>query len=189
MVEPGSPVSVELSLVTDAAEPDGQAGEAASARRRPVEAAFQPVTIHPGDGIPLELKPAGRPGLYAGSFTPDAPGRYEVRHLSGRPEGRVLAGAVVVERPRRERRIVSVDREGLRSLADLSGGDMVEIEAFSSIPYRLDEASTSLFSGEAGRPPGRTRLEDDVWDTWPVLLVLVGLLCADIAIRRLTGSS
>lgn len=188
MVEPGSPVSIELNLVRNAPGPAPHSGSPAVARR-PVETALQRVAIHPGSDRFVDLKPAGRPGRYTGSFSPETPGRYQVRHLSdaeGEPE---LVGDLVVDTPRRERANVSVDREGLRSLADLTGGGMVEIESFSSIPYRLDDSSTSLFSGETGRPPRRARLEEDVWDTWPVLTALVGLLCADIAIRRLSGSS
>jgi hypothetical protein len=72
-----------------------------------------------------------------------------------------------------------VDREALRSLADLSGGAVIEMADFSTIPYKLTKTAVEA----------RTSLEDEIWDTWPVLLLLVGLYCLDVGIRRLSGSS
>jgi len=187
-VEPGSAVSIELNLVRNETGPDPRSG-AATAGRRPVETGSQRVAINPGSDLIVDLKAGGRPGLYTGTFTPEAPGRYEVRHLSGADGEPELVGELVVDTPRRERSTVSVDREGLRSLADLTGGDMVEIESFSSIPYRLDERFAAASPGEPAGAERQSRLEDDVWDTWPVLALLVTLYCIDVGIRRLSGLS
>ena len=61
----------------------------------------------------------------------------------------------------------------------MSGGAVVEIGDFSTIPYRLESSSVEATLAH----------EDEVWDTWPVLVLLVGLYCVDIAIRRFSGSS
>jgi hypothetical protein len=167
--EPDSPVLVELNLVDES--------------KKPVEAALQRVALTPPgatEAVAIELRPAGRPGLYAGTFTPDSTGRHAVRHgtaAAGLTAG--LSAECVVSEPSRERGQASVDREALRSLADLSGGAMIEIADFSTIPYKLTKTAVEA----------RTSLEDEIWDTWPVLLLLVGLYCLDVGIRRLSGSS
>lgn len=167
--EPDSPVLVELNLVDES--------------KKPVEAALQKVTLMPpgaAEAVAIELRPAGRPGLYAGTFTPDSAGRHGVRHgpaASGLSAG--LAAECVVSEPSRERAQAGVDREALRSLADLSGGAVIEMADFSTIPYKLTKTAVEA----------RTSLEDEIWDTWPVLLLLVGLYCLDVGIRRLSGSS
>jgi hypothetical protein len=161
--EPGVPVVVELNLVDDAGQP--------------VVADGQQVTVSGADAdTVVDLRPAGRPGLYAGSIALDALGRHVVRHLA--PES-TLGGEVMVAAPIRERARPGVDRDGLESLADLSGGSVVEVGDIGSIPYRITQEPI-----EKG-----VVLEDEVWDTWPVLALLVGLYCLDIGIRRLSGSN
>jgi len=163
--EPDSPVLVEVNLVDES--------------KKPVEETLQKVTVTPpgaSTATVIELRPAGRPGLYAGTFTPDSAGRHELRHGTG-AEG--MSAECVVSEPSRERAQAGVDREALRSLADLSGGAVIEVADFSTIPYRLTNTAVEA----------RTSLEDEIWDTWPVLLLLVGLYCLDVGIRRLTGSS
>lgn len=163
--EPDSPVLVELNLVDES--------------RKPVEAVLQKVAFTPPGATAasvLELRPAGRPGLYAGTFTPDVAGRHDLRHGDG-VSG--LSAECVVSEPSRERAQAGVDREALRSLADLSGGAVIEVADFSTIPYKLTTTAVEA----------RTSLEDEIWDTWPVLLLLVGLYCLDVGIRRLSGSS
>ena len=167
--EPDSPVLVELNLVDES--------------KKPVEAAVQKVALTPpgaAEPVAIELRPAGRPGLYAGTFTPDSAGRHGVRHgpaAAGLSAG--LSAECVVSEPSRERAQAGVDREALRSLADLSGGAVIEVADFSTIPYKLTKTAVEA----------RTSLEDEIWDTWPVLLLLVGLYCLDVGIRRLSGSS
>jgi hypothetical protein len=159
--EPGSPVFVELNLVDK--------------DKKPILASTQTVVVKAGSEQSLALQPGGRPGLYTGSFTPESTGRHVVTHDTPTK----LSGEVMVAEPTRERAQPGVDRETLQALADLSGGAMIEVAEFSSLPYRL--ATTSIET--------RASLEDDIWDTWPVLLLLVGLFCLDVGIRRLSGSS
>jgi hypothetical protein len=159
--EPGSPVSVELNLV--------------DTERNPVVAPFQTVVVKTDRETPLELRPGGRAGLYCGSFSPESTGRYRVSHDAASE----LGGEVLVAEPTRERAQPGVDRDALQTLAEVSGGALLEIDAFSSLPYRLIAKSVET----------RASLEDDVWDTWPVLLLLVGFFCVDVGIRRLSGSS
>lgn len=167
--EPGSSVFVELNVVDD--------------RGRPVEAAIQTVVLREDAGANvdaasrIDLRPAGRPGLYQGSFVPPAAGRWRVALERG-GKGALAADLVVAE-PTREGASPAVDRETLRALADLSGGAVVEAGDLATIPDRLASRVVET----------RRRLDDDVWDTWPVLALLVGLYCTDIGIRRLSGLS
>ena len=174
-----------MSTVTAAAErrEDPLPGPAPSISTmpRPLRRTPRSVSIErSGSGVAattLLLTPAGRPGFFTGSFTPDQPGRTIVRHTAaGAP---TLAAECLVAEPSRERVSPAVDREALSALADVSGGAVVEIGDFSTIPYRLESSTVE----------SKLALEDEVWDTWPVLVLLVGIYCADIAIRRFSGSS
>ena len=161
--EPGSPVFIELNLL--------------DAAKQPVVAPHQTVDIGvKGSVETVELRPAQRPGMYHGTYTPNTSGRHAVAHLS---EQKPLTADLIVADSTRERARPGVDRETLRSLADITGGAVIEVDAFSTIPYRLTEQSIE----------SRKSLEDDVWDTWPVLLLLVGFYCVDVGIRRLSGLS
>lgn len=159
--EPGSPVLVELNLV--------------DAQRQPVVAASQTATVTGPAAASVTLQPGGRPGLYAGMFVPESTGRHVVEVAAPGP----VSGELVVAEPSRERAQAGVDRESLEAIADLSGGAVVEIGDFASLPRRLAAKSVET----------RETFEDDLWDTWPVLLLLVGLFCVDVGIRRLSGSS
>jgi hypothetical protein len=90
-----------------------------------------------------------------------------------------LTTDLLVAEPPRERAHPGVDREVLRTLADLTAGAVVEAGDVATIPGRLATGSIET----------RRQVDDDIWDTWPVLALLVGLYCADIAIRRLSGLS
>jgi hypothetical protein len=161
--EPGSSVLVELNLV--------------GGDKRPVEAAVQQVSLAAdGETSSLELAAAERPGLYRGAYTPEQAGRHVLTATSAAGP---LSADLAVQASSRELARTAVDRGALRVLADLTGGAVLEPDAFSTLPYRLAETAVET---------SRT-LEDDVWDTWPVLVLLVGLYCIDIGVRRLSGSA
>ena len=129
-----------------------------------------------GADVALELRPGGRDGLWQGAFVPAAAGRFT---LALPKRGGALSTDLVVAEPTRERALPGVDRETLRGLADLTGGTVVE-------PGDLEGLRAVL----AARPMETRRLvEDEVWDTWPVLVALVGLYVVDVAVRRLSGLS
>ena len=161
--EPGSSVLVELNLV------DGD--------KRPLEAATQQVGVAvAGASDSVQLAATDRPGHYRGAYTPEHVGRHL---LTASSTAGPLAADLVVAASSRELARTAVDRGSLRALADLTGGAVLEPDAFSTLPYRL--AATAVQTSRT--------LEDDVWDTWPVLVLLVGLYCIDIGIRRLSGSA
>jgi hypothetical protein len=163
--EPGSAVFVELNLV------DGD--------RKPVVAAGQSLVVDSPDapGGKLLLRAASRPGLFSGSFVPTVAGPHAVT-LDRGTAGKLTTELLVAE-PTRERAHPGVDRELLRTLADLTAGAVIEAGDAATLPGRL----------AGGTVETRRQVDDDIWDTWPVLALLVGLYCADIAIRRLSGLS
>lgn len=167
-VEPGSPVFVEANLV------DGRGAPVTGASP---SIALRDLSGESGDAARVELRPAGRPGLYQGSFVAGPAGRFRAGLERAGREG--LETDLVIAEPSRERADPSVDRETLRALADLTGGAVVEPADARSIAGRLS----------AGAVETRRRVDDDIWDTWPVLALLVGLYCVDIAVRRLSGLS
>jgi hypothetical protein len=158
-------VFVELNLV------DGD--------RKPVVAAGQTLSIESPDGAggTIILRAASRPGLFQGSFVPTVAGLHGV--TLDRGAAAALTTDLLVAEPTRERAHPGVDREVLRTLADLTAGAVVEAGEVATIPGRLATGSIET----------RRQVDDDIWDTWPVLALLVGLYCADIAIRRLSGLS
>lgn len=162
--EPDAPVTVEVNLV--------------DAQGQPVARGPQVVTVAADGGqTTVELQPAGRPGLWQGGFVPLVPGRHAVRYEP--VVGPALTADCLVAEPTRERARPDVDRDTLASLADLSGGAVVEVDDVATITSRLTATAVAT----------KRVHEDDVWDTWPVLLLLVGLYCIDVGIRRLSGLS
>ena len=149
------------------------------ADRKPIAVAGQTLSIDSPDGVggTIQLRGASRPGLYHGSFVPTVAGRHGVTLDRGAAGG--LSTELIVAEPTRERAHPGVDREMLRTLADLTAGAVVEAGDVATIPGRLATGSIET----------RRQVDDDIWDTWPVLSLLVGLYCADIAIRRLSGLS
>lgn len=161
--EPDAPVAIEMNLVDEA--------------KQPVTAGPRTVTVDgPGGERTVALQPGARPGLWQGGFVPAAAGRYVVTHGAAAAP---LAGECIVAEPTRERARPDVDRDTLAALADLSGGAVVEPAALATLPGRLPDATVA----------SRRVEEDDVWDTWPVLALLVTLYCIDVGIRRLSGLS
>jgi hypothetical protein len=162
--EPDAPVTVEVNLV--------------DAQGQPMARGPQVVTVAADGGqTTVELQPAGRPGLWQGGFVPLVPGRHAVRYEP--VVGPALTADCLVAEPTRERARPDVDRDTLASLADLSGGAVVEVDDVATITSRLTATAVAT----------KRVHEDDVWDTWPVLLLLVGLYCIDVGIRRLSGLS
>ena len=163
--EPGSAVFVELNVV------DGD--------RKPVVAAGQSLVVDSPDAPDgkLLLRASSRPGLFSGSFVPTVAGPHAVT-LDRGTAGKLTTELLVAE-PTRERAHPGVDRELLRTLADLTAGAVIEAGDAATLSSRL----------AGGTVETRRQVDDDIWDTWPVLALLVGLYCADIAIRRLSGLS
>jgi len=114
-------------------------------------------------------------GHYRGIWRADEAGQVTFTYTD--PAGESVSAQVAVVESGRERRRPTVDRDTLGELADLSGGDMIELHELASLDERLEGETVTLH-----RPR-----EAEVWDNWLVLLLLIGLYCTDVGIRRVLG--
>jgi hypothetical protein len=123
----------------------------------------------------VQLQRVGDAGDYRGSWTPQLLGLFNVDYEGDAQTP--LGAAVEVADSQRELALPDVDREMLSTLAEISGGAMIELPQLADLPKRL-----------AGEIVHQQRpFEDDLWDNWLTLLLLAGLYCTDVGIRRILG--
>lgn len=163
-VRQGDSVSIELYAV--------------NADGKPLDTAIVTLDVS-GGKVPerIELGRTPQPGQFRGTWQPSESGQYRLTYTDAR--GETLTGLVVVAGTGRELRAPGIDRELLGSLADATGGlmknawDMHEaVRAFREEPTKTTHP-----------------YESDIWDNWIVMVLLVGLYCTDLGIRRLMGLS
>lgn len=161
-VEPGDPVSIELFGVDDDGAP----------------LADSRVVVDIGSAGRSEtatLKRTGVEGHYRGSWSPDRVGVYRVGFTDAR--GRRVSAFFRSAASGREFTRPDVNRDLLGNLADAAGGGLVELAQLHGLSDRL-----------RGEVVTRDRThEEELWDNWLVLLLLVGLYCTDVGIRRMLG--
>ena len=130
------------------------------------------------DGGPTErvrLNPDPRRATrFEGSYRSQSPGRYRVAYDSS--SGLVETEFLVVESQEEYRR-PHVDRQALETLANASGGRLLELDELDQIP--------GLLKGETRYR--RLRCQQPLWDNWLVLILIAVLYCADVGIRRALG--
>jgi hypothetical protein len=161
-VEPGESIGLELFSV----DASGRAREAVTAT----------VSITRGEwSESVDLQRTPTPGLYRGRWTPPDPGEYAFTHADA-ANRRATASALVAPSEAELLR-PDVDRDALGRLADTGGGELIEIDELSRFAAALE--------GEAVEQ--RRVVEQEVWDNWLTLLVLIGLYCTDVYVRRMTG--
>ena len=117
--------------------------------------------------MPDTFAAVGRPSSWACSTL--------TMHTGQQP---TLSATVEVANSGRELAQPDVDREMLSTLAEISGGAMIELPQLADLPRRL--------AGEMIAPDSGP-MTDDLWDNWLTLLLLAGLYCTDVGIRRVLG--
>jgi len=161
-VERGESVAVELYAVDVAGRPLGRARLAAKVSR--------------GESVEtVLLEGTGQAGHYRGTWPAKAVGEYTVSFTDATDT--TATAAVRVTESDRELVRPAVDRDTLGSLADLSGGGLLELDALGSLGDRLHGESTTVHRVH----------EEELWDNWLMLLALVGLYCTDVFARRMSG--
>ncbi|MBC8354898.1 MAG: hypothetical protein H8E66_23210 [Planctomycetes bacterium] len=127
--------------------------------------------------IKLSVDPE-TPGRYTAKFTPSEAGTHRLLYQPG--NGTESAQATIQARlAPDEYRHPHVDRATLELLASTSGGELLELVEFSTLPAKL--------SGEPHHE--QIHREVTIWDNWLILLVLTSVYVTDIGMRRLTGLS
>lgn len=149
----------------------------------PLENAAVTVTIEPPDGEPLTLdaEPSTTvPGLFETLYVPREPGAYRVEAVAvdaaGEEVGRDDTGWTS-DPAATEFRVIGIDRDRLREIAEATGGQLVELDdlpAFvESLPYRTVPVT------EAWTSP--------LWHHPWVLLLAIGCLAGEWGLRRVKG--
>ncbi|MCX5659106.1 MAG: hypothetical protein NTW19_05205 [Planctomycetota bacterium] len=121
------------------------------------------------------VTPGGQPGFYRGQWQPKHLGQYRLGYTDAR--GGAVSAAVVVSGSGREVRRPSVDRDLLGTLADNSGGELLELDQLSRLPALVKGEPIEIHQPH----------EDTIWDNWLTLVLLVSLYCIDVGARRLLG--
>src|SRR5262249_13778616 len=159
-------VGQDLLLATDLKDPNFD----------PITGADLLVTVTRPDGASYRMYPRDlpeEPGHYAYRVALEQPGRYKVKATYGKFEAtkEFLAGAAAGEFAD-----LSVDRAGMARLAEGAAGEVVS----APLDAWLAAADT--------RPahPAVTR-DLEVWNSWPVLLLFLGLVSADCYLRKRQG--
>jgi hypothetical protein len=145
--------------------------------REPLSAA----TIMAPDGHSYRVslaKASARESDYVGSFVPKTPGDYVATvSRAGSRGGQVTAPFSVFER-REEDMNTSADPALMADIAKAGGGKAISIDEFKQLPRLIDEAKAWQTA-----PPE----PQSIWDRWPVLLAILGLLSLEWIVRRRTG--
>jgi hypothetical protein len=150
---------------------------------KPLDNAAVAVTIRPpgGELLKLDAEPAaGEAGLYVTSYVPREPGAFRaevaVRDIAGQDVGQAEAGWVS-DAAAEEFRSLRPNRELLKSLAEKTGGELVEADALEA-----------FVRGLSGRKLPIT--EPTVYPLWhQPLLFLLALACliGEWGLRRWKG--
>jgi len=159
-IEPGGQVSIEIYAVDKHGKPLDKS-----------ELSVQIASADANDRVLLSRTP--EPGLFRGFWYPKTLGQYRLNCTD--TQDRVVTAMVSVAGSGRELRRPSVDRDTLGTLADATGGGLLELDQL----HRLLEVIQGE-PKEVDQP-----YEDDIWDNWITLVLLVGLYCTDVGVRRM----
>jgi hypothetical protein len=159
---PGESVSIELYAV------DADGG--------PLDVSEASVRAVCGDSVQtVVLGRSAEPGHYRGTWSPVTVGDYQLSYTGA--TGSAVNAAVRVAQSGLELRRPGVDRDTLGNMAQVSGGGLLELDAIDQLPKRLKGEPVTL---------QRTH-EEELWDNWMTLVLLVMLYCTDVFVRRMSG--
>jgi len=134
----------------------------------------QPPDSPSGPGTPLKLQPVPDvPGLYQGLLTPQQEGVYRI---TAGEESQEISNAVELRAASAQREMLqpAMQKDVLEKVAALSGGKCLAARDLPALGKTLDAK------------PGTAaiRREVDLWDSWAVLVVIVGCAGAEWYGRR-----
>ena len=164
--QPDDDIAVELMAYTDAGAPI-------------LEPSMKVDLTGPGvkQTLTLHADPNSK-GRYTGKVQVPTPGEYRFLH---KPDlGDAVEAKLRVLIAPEEQRYPNVNRQALKSLAETTHGEMLEL----SDPD-LSKKILAKLKGEIKQ--SKRSLEATLWDNWLVLTLLVVIYCLDIGLRRLSG--
>ena len=162
-IEAGETVVVELHTI--------------DAEGKPLEADQLTIQADWGDSRERVIvdRQDGAASLYRGTWQPGGTGAVELSYNDG-GDVPVLA-TMQVTGSHQELLRPTVDRDALDMLADASGGAMIELDQIERLPTLVKGTPTMV----------ARVLEEEIWDNWLMLVLLVGIYCIDVGVRRLQG--
>lgn len=133
------------------------------------------------DGRKVQLAPKPEQSddtAYAAHYTPELEGEYEavLTNNVGKPEHDVVRFTVYDDSV--EQRCVQADREMMNLIAEVTGGEMLEIGELNTLPDKMQAFET--LARERVKPV-------DIWDRLPIFGSLVCLLGVEWFLRRASG--
>ncbi|MFQ5430785.1 MAG: hypothetical protein ACE5E1_10790 [Phycisphaerae bacterium] len=175
-----------------------EVGETIVAMVRALDERFEPLLMpqlemvlssaNGGDTTPsrtVTLTPIpGRAGYYEGRFTPARVGTLRLRlSLPGAParddadRSKEVTKEIVVSQPDLELRSISMDRAGLRALAEAAGGNSryLDIDQADRLPTLIEDQSRTFTVRGRPRP---------LWNHPSVFIVLISLLTIEWILRN-----
>jgi hypothetical protein len=169
-VEPGEPVTIEADVVDPAFVEVNDAGVVAHVTR-------------PGGGtmdVPLQWD-GKQDGLYRGTFVSSEPGAYEVSVEAIKGDKTLGSGAVNVRALPSDAEYFdpTMHEAPLRRIASETGGRFYTPENMAGLAEDVRYAGRGVTSVE----------ERDLWNMPIVLILFVGLMCAEWGYRRAVGLS
>jgi len=123
----------------------------------------------------IMLDRSTEPGCFRGTWRAAKVGDYRLTYTDER--GTSVSAAVRVAESGRELLRPDVDRDTLGSLAEVSGGGMLELDQIAQLPQKLQGETVTV----------QRIHEEEIWDNWITLLLLVMLYCTDVFVRRTSG--
>jgi hypothetical protein len=133
------------------------------------------------DGRKVRLTPNPRQdneAVYAANYTPEMEGEYEAVLYSnvGKPEKDIVRFTVYDDSV--EQRCVQADREMMNLIAEVTGGEMLEVGELDTLPDKVRAFET--LAKERVKPI-------DIWDRLPVFSTLICVLGVEWFLRRASG--
>ena len=119
--------------------------------------------------------PKGSAGHYRGMWQAPTYGQYTLAYTDG--TGKTVTAALQVAGSGRELRWPDPDRDTLGGLAQATNGSLLELQQLTQLPDMIQGKPITLHA----------TYENEIWDNWITLLILVIVYSTDLAIRRLSG--
>ena len=110
-------------------------------------------------------------GVWQAAFTPDAPGAWEAKATGADGDAARISIPVTAQAQSLEQMNLPPDAEGLRRLAEATGGALIE-------------SSAPVFAGMAVERPGEVVRTQPLWNNGWLVMLLLGAYAAELATRR-----
>jgi hypothetical protein len=133
------------------------------------------------DGRKVRLTPEPRQDnetVYVAQFAPETEGEYEavLYNNVGKPDTDMVRFTVYDDSV--EQRCVQADREMMNLIAEVTGGEMLEVSQLDTLPDKMQAFETLV----------RERVKPkDIWDRLPVFSMLISVLGVEWFLRRASG--